>query len=158
MVTRILYLLLTLAVLMALANPAASSAAYCGPMGCPPPKVAFNGPVPAPAPMPALSMPGPVCRPAPMACMPNCAPTCAPPTCGPSTGCGFNPVSAIFSVIAFPFKLIGGIFSGRQDCRPAMCPPPCCMPMMSMPDCGPAPITKCKPAGRAAMAPGPMGY
>jgi hypothetical protein len=154
MVTRIFYSVLCLAIIMAFTNPGISEAAYCGPNGCAP--VNFRAPAPGPMPMP-MPVPGPAMGPAPMGCLPNCPPPCPPPACGPTMGSGFNPLSAIFSVIAFPFKLIGGAFSNRQECAPMMCPPPGCMPMC-MPNCGPQPITKCKAPKRAAFAPGPMGY
>jgi hypothetical protein len=135
MVTRIVCLVACVAVLLAVTHVPAN-AAYCGPMGCPP-QVPVCGP-PAPVCPPAP------CGPAPMSCMPNTLPVCRPPAYQPPSGCGFNPLRAVFSVITFPFRLIAGAMN-RQDCQPPMCcPPPPCMPV-----CAP-PAVKCKPGPRAA--------
>jgi hypothetical protein len=150
MVTRIFTAVLCLVVMTSL--PAMAS--YCGPMGCPPQKD-MAPPMPGFQPMPmqaAMPVPGP------MMGAPNCPPPCPPPMCGPKQGDGFNPLSAIFSVITFPFRLLGGLSS--NNCQP-MCPPPSCVPMCA-PQCGPPPITKCKPEGlpkrASAVKYSPMGY
>ncbi len=150
MVTRILYVVALFAALLVLAAPVVSNASYCGPSGCAP-----RYPMQAPA----MAMPGPptVMGPAPMACMPSCPPPCAPPPCGPQVS-GFNPLSAVFSVITLPFRLIGGAFSSRQSCQPAFCPPPGCMPMCPPPMCGPQPIAKCKPVKSSRMGAPMMAY
>jgi hypothetical protein len=137
MVTRIVCLVGCLTVLLAVTQVPAN-AAYCGPMGCQP-QVPVCGP------------PAPVCPPAPcgpsaMSCMPNCPPPCAcpPSMCQQRSGCGFNPLRAVFSVITFPFRLIARAVN-RQDCQPQppmYCPPPGCMPVYS------PPAVKCRP-GRA---------
>ncbi len=158
MVTRIIKIVVFTAVFVAMINPDVSNAGYCAPTGCPP-KVTYAAPFPGPGPMPGMGMPGPVMGPAPSGCVPSCPPPCPPPACGPSMSSGFNPLTALFSVVALPFKLIGSCFASQQDCMPPMCPPPGCMPMCGPPpNCGPQPIVKCKPPRNAMLGHGPMGY
>lgn len=137
-----------------------SQAAHCGPDFCAPPmKAPMYGkpgagmsPLPLGAPMGGPAMAGP----RPMAGY--CAPPCAPPACEPAVG-GFNPISALFSAITFPFRLIGSAFTKRQGCEPPTCMPAGCVPMM--PPCGPPPIAKCKPGAMprpAAFGYSPMGH
>ncbi len=134
----------------------AAQANPCGPEMCAPPlKVPVYGrpgmmPMQPGAPMPGPAMAGP--RPA------GCLPPCPMPACGPDEG-GFNPISALFSAITFPFRMIGSAFSKRQSCEPPTCMPAGCAPMMA--PCGPPPVTKCKPGPMqkgAAYGYSPMGY
>lgn len=140
MVARILSLVVCLSVVLAVTNPIPAIAAYCGPTGCPPQKIPVYPPMPA---FPAAKI-----GPAPMSCMPNCLPACPPPCpppgYGPPPGTGFNPLSAIFSAITLPFRLIAGAMNRGNYQPPMYCPPPGCMPM-----CAP-PATKVKPGKRAA--------
>ncbi len=134
---------------------ASAQASYCGPGVCAPPlKVPVYGNA-APGMMPPPPMAGPaMAGPRPMAgCFPQ---PCPPPSCGPDEG--FNPIAKLFSVITFPFRLIGSAFTKKQ-CEQNFCAPQGCMPLA--PPCGPPPVTKCKP-GPMQKAPvfgyGPMGY
>ncbi len=134
-----------------------AQASPCGPQMCAPPlKVPVYGRPGMPPMPPGPMMAGPaMAGPRPL---PGCLPPCPPPACGLNEG-GFNPASALFSVITFPFRVIAGIFSKRQSCEPPMCMPSGCAPMM--PPCGPPPVTKCKPGpmhGGTAYGYSPMGY
>jgi hypothetical protein len=144
MVTRILRKVLLSAALLLFVFSSVAQASYCAPNACPPPQVVTRGPIMS---MPAPPMAPMPCGP-PMSCAPamNCPPPCPPPcptVCGPSMN-GFNPLSAIFSVLTLPFRLI----SARANYQPAMCAPPC-MPM-PVPECGPQPISKVKPTAKRA--------
>ena len=137
-----------------------AQAAHCGPDFCAPPmKVPVYGhPGAGMQPMPpGMPMRGPqMAGPRPMAGC--CPPPCPPPACGPAEE-GFHPVRALFSVITFPFRMIGSAFSKRQGCEQPTCMPAGCVPMM--PACGPPPISKCKPGPMpkaAAFGYSPMGY
>ncbi len=128
------------------------------------------------APQPCMPQPcAPACMPqpcGPMACQPTCGPVCPPPACGPRPCgpqmCEENPLAKIVKgacqlvagIVALPFKIVDGIFSGidcpgqcgpryprmamccpPQQCMPAVCPPMVCAP----PACGmgmarPAPV------------------
>jgi len=129
----------------------AASAAFAthgGPMPTAAPlMVPVYGSAPPPPPFAARTMPGAAMAAprvmGPAACSP---PMCPPPACAPAYG-GFNPLSALVSVVTLPFKLIGGAVSALRPC-----PQPVCMPAgyvpMAPPSCGP-PMNvgpaKCKP-------------
>lgn len=149
MVTRILRKVMLSAALLIIVFSSVAQGSYCAPNACPPPQVVSRGPIMS---MPAPPMAPMPCGPAPMSCGPamNCPPPCPPPcptVCGPSMN-GFNPLSAIFSVLTLPFRLISGQVSARANYQPACCPPPC-MPM-PVPDCGPQAISKVKPTANRA--------
>ena len=146
MVARTVCLCLVASLFLAVS---AAFAAHGGPMptaaplmvpvyGSPPPPRAFG---PGAMPGPAMAAPR-VMGPAP--CAP---PMCAPPACGPASCEGFNPLSALVSIVTLPFRVIGGAVSALRPC-----PQPTCMPAgyvpMAPPSCGP-PMnvgpTKCRP-------------
>jgi hypothetical protein len=155
MVVKMFSLLVCLSVVLAVAGIAATAnAAQCGPAGCPPLKVpvgkpAIFGPGPA-GPMPPVPFGPPMMSGAKqMPCMPNCPPACPPPTCAPPPACegGFNPLSAIFSAVTLPFRLIGGAISKARSCEPPACAPGGFYPMQP-PGCAPVcapPAVKCRP-------------
>lgn len=137
-------------------DASAVAASQCGPTGiCPPVRVPVARPMMAPG-MPMMPPPGVpmMSGPGPMKCMPNCPPPCPPPACAPpACGGGFNPLSAIASVVTLPFRLIGEAVSKARSCGPPPCPPGGYMPMQ--PPCGPMPVcvppvVKCRPAAMHA--------
>jgi hypothetical protein len=149
MVVRFLMVCLCIGVVSGFSlSPSVALASQCGPTGiCPPVKVPVARPMPM-MPPPGVPM---MAGPGPMQCMPNCPPPCPPPACAPPA-CegGFNPLSAIASVVTLPFRLIGQAVSKNRSCGPPPCPPAgCYMPMP--PPCGPMPVcvppaVKCRPA------------
>jgi hypothetical protein len=155
MVVRIFSLLVCLFLVLLVAGIAATvNAAQCGPTGvCPPLRVpvgkhAMFGPGPA-GPIPSAPFGPPMMSGAkPMPCLPNCPPACPPPTCAPPA-CrgGFNPLSAIFSAVTLPFRLIGEAIFKSRSCQPPACPPGGFYPMQP-PGCAPVcapPAVKCRP-------------
>lgn len=134
MVPRTVCLCLVAAILLA---ASAVFAAHGGPMPqAAPLMVPVYGAAPPPRPFAPGNMPGPAMAAprvmGPAACAP---PMCPPPACAPPCE-GFNPLSALVSIVTLPFKLIGGAVSSLKPC-----PQPTCMPMgyvpMAPPSCGP---------------------
>jgi hypothetical protein len=152
MVLRIAGCALVMVCALFILNVAAVHAAYPGPVpGGMPPAAPGYGPSTVVPVGPGFVMSGPSmamprsmsCAPA---CPPPCPPPCAPPMCEPPCATSFNPLSAVWGMVAMPFKVIGGLFGTKQACNEMpMCAPSCCTPMLP-PTCGPvcAPITKVK--------------
>ena len=155
MVVRMFSLLVCLSLVLLVAGiTATANAVQCGPTGaCPPLKVPVGKPAmfghgPAGPVHPVPFGPPMMSGAKPMPCLPNCPPACPPPTCAP-TACegGFNPLSAIFSAVTLPFRLIGEAISRSRSCQPPACPPGGFYPMQP-PGCAPVcapPAVKCRP-------------
>jgi len=59
----------------------------------------------------------------------NCPPALPRPSRRASDSPPSGPLSALFSVVSFPFRMLSGASAKEPDYQPPVCPPPLCAPM-----------------------------